>query len=269
MSLFTIAGRKEMKNFFLQLAQYNDDILSVILVGSGSVGFTDELSDLDFCVVINNDENLEKTMNYIQDGIRKHSPIIAFQQMLHRGLQVYILDNYLEIDIGYVTIDRVYARRGRWNVLFDRVGTVNNDMEKSWKQNLNDNRGKTFSVNIDEALAEYAGEIWHPLFCATVAIRRGEFWRAIGEMDMARNILIELKGLRHSLETKRYRDVDRFPADELVAIHKSMPTCLSSEKMTEALCHLVEAIYDELEAHCKKYIIIDRKQVKEYISYIL
>jgi len=52
MDLFSVAEREEIKGFFINLAQCNDNILSVILVGSGAVGFTDELSDLDFCVVI-------------------------------------------------------------------------------------------------------------------------------------------------------------------------------------------------------------------------
>jgi len=150
-------------------------------------------------------------MDYIHSGIKKYIPVIAYQQMLKRGLQVYLLDNYLELDIGYVTIDMVVARRGRWKVMFDKAGTVDEDMIKSWEQSSKDNRGKTSSVNMDEKLSNYVSEIWHYLFQAAIAIKRGEYWRATREMYIVGNMIIELKGLRHSLETKRCRDVDKFP----------------------------------------------------------
>jgi len=268
MALFTAIERESIKDFFVKLTQNNDNNLSLILVGSGATGFTDELSELDFYVVIDADENISKTMTYVYEGINKHMQIIAFQQMLQRGLQVYILENYLEIDIGYATIDKVTARRGRWKIIFDKIGSIEDDMKKSWEQNSKGNRGKTHYVNMDEKLSEYAGDIWHYLFGAALAIKRKEFWRGIGEMDIARNMLIEIKGLRLSLEAKRYRDVDNFPSADLSAVHKTIPSCLSQEKLTENLYCLVGAIYDELEMHYEKFIVIKRRQVEEYIDSI-
>jgi len=45
--------------------------------------------------------------------------------------------------------------------------------------------------------------------------------------------------------------------------HNFMPV---ARKMLKSLCYFVDVIYDEIEAYCEKYIVIDRKQVKEYIS---
>jgi len=266
MSLFTVQDREDVKDFFLNLTQHNDNIISLILVGSGSIGFTDELSDLDFCIVVDNEDNIEKTMDDIISGIRNNYQVIAFDQILQRNLQVCILNNFLEMDIGYVSIDSVTARRGRWKVLFDKSETVDYAMKKSWESNSKENHGKTDNVDINDTFAEYASGIWHPLFYAAVAIKRSEYWRSIGEMDIARNMLIELKGYRYSLETKRYRDVDNFPNDDLMAIHKSYFTELSQVNLLEKLYYLVDIIYDELETYCEKHIVINRHQVVEYIT---
>jgi len=266
MGLFTTADREAINNLFVDLAYKNQDIASVILVGSGSVGFTDKLSDLDFCVVVNKKENIENVMDSVCADIKEHLRILYLSQMPKRGLQVYLIDNYLELDVGYVSIDNVTARRERWKVVFDKVGTVDSDMRKSWERSSKENLGKTHSVDLDKMLEEISIGIWHPLFYAALAIKREQYWRCVGEMEIARNQLIELKGYRYSLETKRYRDVDKFPTHDLTLLQETFALCFSQRDLFNSLNCLVDAIYDELEVYCEKHIIVNRHNVKEYIK---
>jgi len=263
-SLFAVHERENVKDFLINLAERSGNILAAILVGSGSVGFTDELSDIDICLVVDSDENIEKAMDYMSFGIREYFQVAEFVQMLQRGLQVYLLDNFLELDVGYMPINNVTARRKRWKVVFDKAGTVDNDMKASWEKAQQENSVKT--LESDKNLVSLAGDVWHYLFHAAVAIKRDEYWRSIGEMDIARNMLIELKGFRYSLSTKRYREIDNFPCDELAVIQKTLPSCLSQKSLLDNLYCLVDAVYDELEAYCSKYIVITRQQVMEYIK---
>jgi hypothetical protein len=45
-----------------------------------------------------------------------------------RCLQVYVLDNYLEIDIDYVPYENVSAVRERWLVLYDTTNKADEIM---------------------------------------------------------------------------------------------------------------------------------------------
>jgi len=58
MRLFSCSDRERIKNELTELFSEIKDVISVVLVGSGAVGFTDEISDLDFCVVVDNDCNI-------------------------------------------------------------------------------------------------------------------------------------------------------------------------------------------------------------------
>ena len=266
-SLFTTADRESIKEYIIALARESGDILSAVLVGSGTAGFTDALSDLDFYMVVNREENIGRAMVFLSAGIKKQLPILYFDQIPQRSLQVYLTGSYLEIDIGYASADSVSATRQNWKVLFDKAGSVDFDMKKSWVKNEEKQRNESHRMAMKEKYAAYADDTWHYLFHAAVAAKRGRCWRCAGEMEIARGRLIELKGLKHSLVTKRCKGVDDFPEDELAVLRNTFPTAFSKDALFASLDCLVDAVYDELEAVCEKELIpVNRRQVKEYIS---
>ena len=59
MALFTPADRKSIMDYIVSFTEQNEHIVALVAVGSGSFGYTDELSDLDFVVAIDSGENLD------------------------------------------------------------------------------------------------------------------------------------------------------------------------------------------------------------------
>jgi len=247
----------------------NELILSLVLVGSGAVGFTDDFSDLDFYLIANNKESISNVMGYVNENIKKHNKILFFQQMNERGLQVYLLDNYLEIDIGYAPLSEAAASKEHFKILFDKTNMVGSQMVESWRKIKEENQSKNLSADIRDRYKKYADVIFHYLFHAAVAIKREQYWRCIAEMEIARNMIIEIKGYKYSLVTKRFRNVDDFPKDELVKIEETLVTELKQEALLQNLLCLVDLCYTELESHFCNDIIINRKHVMEYISNFL
>ena len=66
MSLFSIADRKNVMDYIISFTEQNEHIVALVAVGSGSYGFYDELSDLDFVIAIDSDENMEIVMEYVR-----------------------------------------------------------------------------------------------------------------------------------------------------------------------------------------------------------
>jgi len=113
MRLFTLFERDTIKNTIIEELKKIDGIIAIILVGSGSVGFTDDISDLDFSIVMDNCCEVSAIMKRVKDCICNKWKLLDVQEMQKRGLQVYILDNFLEIDIGYMILDKISATRER------------------------------------------------------------------------------------------------------------------------------------------------------------
>ncbi|MDT8717668.1 hypothetical protein IAI10_13430 [Clostridium sp. 19966] len=266
MSLFTPSKRNEVKNAIIDEAKKTEGIIAIILVGSGAIGFTDEVSDLDFSIVVDSSYPIKEVMKKVKEYICSKWKLLDNMENEKRGLQVYMLDNYLEVDIGYMTFEKISAVRERWLVVYDTSNKVDDIMKQSWEVNKN-NHGKKETVNLQQVYSEAAEDIWHFLMHAIVAIKRENYWRAIGEMDVARNNLIELLGYKYSLETKRFRNVDRFPEEIKAVLWKTIPKDFRLEAFKISIYSLIDAIYDEIEDFFKgssSKIKVTREDVKEY-----
>lgn len=101
MALFTVTDRKAVMDYIISFTQKHEHIVALVAVGSGAYGYIDELSDLDMVIALDSDEHMEAVMEYAAAQLRARLNFIYFKQIPQRRLQVYLTDNYLEIDIGY------------------------------------------------------------------------------------------------------------------------------------------------------------------------
>lgn len=263
MSVFSTTDRKNIMDYIVSFTEQNEHILALIVVGSGSFGYIDELSDLDMVVVIDNDENMETVMEYVTSLLNKRLNFIYFKQIPQRRLQVYLSDNYLEIDIGYGAYTSAAATRKNWKVLFDKTGTIDEIMNSSWVKYESDPRTDEYN----RKLTECSDVVWHNLMHSAIAIKRRHYWRAVAELEIVRNLFIGLLGWRYSLDTSRGRDVDKLPEAELTILKKTLVSSFTQEALWLNLAALTDAVYTELERYGERVrIIVNRQQVNEYIN---
>ena len=265
MPLFTQQDREAAKEYLITLAKGCADITSGILLGSASYGYIDELSDIDFCVVVNQEENIEKAMLHMREGVKTYNPLLCCEELTQRRLQIYLLDNYLELNISFQCADNLLIRKANWKVVLDKSGEIEKEANKSW-MTYQENE-KALRKDVNEKAKSYAVETWHFIFHCAIAIKRKKYWRTIGELDILRNRLIGLKGLRYAISTGRFREVDNLPEDELKIIQTTMVTDSSWEALARCLNLLTDAIYDELDIQgAEEFYSVNRHHVKEYIS---
>jgi len=263
MSVFNTTDRKNIMDYIVSFTEQNEHILALIVVGSGSFGYIDELSDLDMVVAIDNDENMETVMEYVTSQLNKRLNFIYFKQIPQRRLQVYLSDNYLEIDIGYGAYTSAAATRKNWKVLFDKTGTIDEIMHSSWGKYESD--PKTDEYN--KKLTECSDVVWHNLMHSAIAIKRRQYWRAVAELELARNLFIGLLGWRYLLDTSRGRDVDKLPEAELTILKKTLVSSFTQDALWLNLAALTDAVYTELERCGERACIkVNRQQVNEYIN---
>jgi|GEM_PF-6640966 len=124
---------------------------------------------------------METVMEYVSSQLNKRLNFIYFKQMPQRRLQVFLTDNYLEIDIGYGAYTSAAAFRKDWKVLFDKSGTVDKAMRTSWEKHEMAPKAN----ELDKKLAECSDAVWHNLMHSAVAIKRRQYTfyplRAAGE----------------------------------------------------------------------------------------
>ena len=241
--IFSVQDRQDVFDFLLDIVKVHSKIISLVQVGSGAFGYNDDHSDLDFVIALDTNDSMFEVMEYVSQKIKEKYDVIFFSQQESRHLQCYFLSNLLEIDIGYGGYEHAAALKPAFKVIFDHSGLVEEKMIKSREWMDNSIFGEKQKKDIDLACEQ----LWMRLMHAAVAIKRGNFFRAMGELDFVRNLYINLIGNRFKLESKMNREIDKLPKEEKSAIKSTYITGESSEQLWKVLLNLTELIYKELE----------------------
>ncbi|MBE6936507.1 MAG: hypothetical protein E7458_08470 [Ruminococcaceae bacterium] len=240
---FTIEDRQAAFEFIRSTADACSKVVSLVQVGSGAIGYHDEYSDLDFVVALDSDDSMLEVMDYVRKEISAKYELLYFAQNESRHLQVYLLSNFLEIDIGYGGYEHAAANKPAFRVLYDKTGVVEEKMIRSreWMDDV------IFGEKQKKDLALAAQSVWMRLMHAAVAIHRGQTLHAMGELDQVRTQYIDLVGDRCRLESALNREMDRLPEAEKAAILSTYLTGADSDALWNCLLTLTERIFNELE----------------------
>ena len=179
-------------------------IIGVILVGSGAKGFVDRYSDLDFCIVTDESSSLREVFEDWGDKLHQVLLVCLHQKVDKSSmnlLHIYVLDSFLEIDMGFLPLSSLKATKPLWKVLYDTSGEIEARMQASWQLQKS-------NPSISQARSEALNAAWYPVLHAAIAIQRGQYWRALYEVGQVRDLVIDLKAMRGDLVSKRWRDVD-------------------------------------------------------------
>lgn len=262
--LYTPEERQQILDTLLDTLKGDGRIAGVLVVGSGAVNFKDDYSDIDLSVVMASEEDVEPAFHDWDDKIQALFPVVTRFET-HYGpnsfLYGFLLDNFLELDIGFLCLNNLVARRPHWQIAFDRSGQIQSIMAAS----LVDKPKPPESERCQQVLES----IWHYIMHSAICIRREQSWRAVYYLDMVRQQTIELAGLRLGLETKNFRQVDQLPADILLPLQQSLPANLSQEKIMDALQIATQRFFDEVAAWEGKSRVILTDRLKSKMQLFL
>ena len=241
--IFGVQDRLSVLDFIISVAKECPKIVALVQVGSGAEGFHDERSDLDFVVAFDSNDSMDEVMDYMHQRISEQYSLLFFSQSEARHLQVYALDNLLEIDIGFGCYERAAALKPAFRVLFDNSGIVEEKMIKS----LESMDEPIYSGKLKKDIETACDFAWAHLMHAAVAIHRNNYFRVVGELEFVRKIYIDLVGDRYKLEGTVNREIDKLPDFEKEAIRSTFVTGDSQEDLWTSLMNLTDLIYKELE----------------------
>ena len=255
--IFNIQDRQETFDFILSIAKACEKIVALVQVGSGAVGFTDEHSDLDFVVALDSNDSMKEVMDYFHQKVSQKYEIVYFGQIEQRRLEVFVLSNLLEIDLGFGCYEQAAAMKPAFKVLYDKTGVVEQKMidSRKWMDDA------IFGDKQKKDIEFICSLVWHRLMQAAVAINRGALLRARGIIEYVRSLYVDLLGDRYRLESKLNREMDKLPPEEIAKIKSTFITEDTPDAMWVSLLRLTDLIYKELEG---QPISISEEMLLEY-----
>lgn len=257
MNIFSVEDRQKAFEYILTVTEGHEKIIALCQVGSGAKGYNDARSDLDFVIAMDTGDSMAEVMEYMKKRICEEYDVIYFKQAEDRHLQVYVLDDLLEIDIGFGGYEHAAAWKPAFKVLFDRSGVVEEKMIQSRAWMDDSIYGNKQKKDIEQA----CDSIWMRMMHAAVAINRGLTFRAIGELEYIRKTYIDLLGDRFRVESGLNREIDQLPEQEKNLIRSTFVQGETKEELWNSLLTLTTLVYQELE---EKAVPITKEMVLEY-----
>ena len=257
--VFNVKDRQNTFDDIVSIAKECNKIISLVQVGSGSAGYHDEKSDLDFVVALDSGNSMLEVMDFMQQRICEKYDVSLFRQDEARHLQVYVLANLLEIDIGYGGYQHAAAIKPGFKVIYDKSGTVEDKMNQS-REYMDD---RIFGDKYKKDVESIRNSFWLHLMHAAVAVNRGNTLRAIGELEFVRNQYIDLLGDRHRLESAFNREMDNLPEDAKDNIRSTYVFSENPKDLWKSILNLTDLIYEEMKDYS---IPISQELLCEYYN---
>jgi hypothetical protein len=213
------------------MALWKDErIAGVVIVGSGAEGFDDPYSDIDLSVVVEIEDDTPRVFQDWRQWIERLLNVIWYAEATYgpnNFLHIFLLDGFLELDMGVLSFSNLAAKRARWRVAFDRSGTIDQIMRESWERRPKPHVRTTYQRRLDS--------IWHFIIRAAVAVKRDQPWAALHEIEQVRNRAVELAELHTGLENKHFRDMRRMPQPFLAELEQTLVSTTQPQAIMKAL----------------------------------
>lgn len=202
--MYTTIERQVVLEKLIHIISSISDVEGLLLVGSGAIGFADEFSDIDLSVVVNPEEKTQAVWDELNKRIFDEFDVfkcLLNEYGVNDYISVILLGNFLEIDVGVISLNKLIAKREQWKVLIDKSGKIEDKMKCTWEnRNL-----PVLNLEIEQSL----NAIWYHIKNAIFALKRNKSFRAVKELEEIRNEIVEIKAIQENKIAKHYRDVDQ------------------------------------------------------------
>ncbi|WP_037369215.1 nucleotidyltransferase domain-containing protein [Amycolatopsis orientalis] len=202
--MFEVAERVRIRDELIAAARQDVDITGAALVGSAARDAEDRWSDIDLVLQLAPEADepavVARWTRSLDDryGVADTVDVTSREGVRYR---VFLLDSSLQVDLSFWPHDSFRATENGFRLVFGQANEP---------------------VSAPEPGSEHViGMAWLYALHARSAIARGRTWQAVLMLDDLRNQIITLECLRHRLNPRHGRGVDRLPEPVLERLRDS------------------------------------------------
>ena len=225
--MFTAEERDSVRERLLELAEADPRVEAAAITGSYAARESDDWSDIDLAFGICGDlpPALEAWTKLVyRQFAALHHWDLPFASSIYR---VFLLPNWLEVDIAFTPIADFGPRGPRWRTVFG------------------ESRAPTSSL--PPRRDDLVGLGWHHVLHARACIERGRPWQAEWLINGVREHILALACLRLGYPTAYAKGADLLPVELAAPLESTLVRSLDAAELRRALAAAAAALTAELE----------------------
>lgn len=239
MSSVRAARRAELLQRVSDALFQDQRVAGAVLVGSGAAGFRDDESDLDIVAPVDAGHDaalvFREWKGRIGQVVGEHYQADTAATEAEHLLVVHC-SGLLELDLSFPPLAELTALAPRWRILWARSDAVARRLEQP---------AAAPSQAAELAYRWTLHRAVHRVTAAARALRRGNVWKAILQMDELRRFALQLACLELRGDTHVDAHTDALPPQVLGAFSASLPPSPDVDSVRRSL----EACVEQLLAH--------------------
>ncbi len=230
--MFSKKEREEILDDIINfLKSQKVEIISV--VGSNGTGKADEFSDIDMSVVVSK-ENLKVCFDNCVKFVKNLDYFRYFETFYNENSMLVgaFLNNGLELDIGFVTIEEFTKNRLKMAKSKIKIVYGDKSLENIESPNKKDNN------KIDDLIST----AWYNIKNSMVALKRGNLFRGVKEIEELRIDIVDAYSSRNAIESKHFREVDKLDEEFKTKLAESYLTGVSYNSIKNSLINTLNLL---------------------------
>jgi len=237
--MYTIEERELFCNQTIDFFRSSELFEGVVQLGSGTIGYKDEYSDIDLMAAIYNRDDLEFSkavlIKFFQDlGAGYINEIVWTETVL--GVSVYFT-NGLGMDVSFGPTNNLVVQSPQWKIALDKTGKLTDFIEEENRKFVKyySNYGIDDSINYRfiNALRRYV-----------IAIKRCNYIYASNMLNEARQCVLDIQALKEGKKVHQFKAYNDLNKDFLSKIANTFPLEISESSLNDARNHIYKLFFE-------------------------
>ncbi len=198
----------------------------IIQLGSGVIGYKDELSDIDLMVATSRIEDVEITKKLVNQTLSDFNPIYIKEKQLREDifLVIAILQNKLEFNVSIVPRELLSVQSPLWKVIVDKTALVTEKMDKENENFIN--KPVKYNVNIDVPF-----EFVYSALALEKELKRNNLIYALKMLEDMRDYTLIVQAMNENKKLHQFKAYETLNTSFIEAYLSTYPEEITVEKL--------------------------------------
>ncbi|MFC5602026.1 aminoglycoside 6-adenylyltransferase [Sporosarcina koreensis] len=228
----------ERNDFFAKTVkrlESSDLIEGIVQLGSGTIGYRDEYSDIDLMVSTSKAEDVASTKSTVHEILSEFNPIYIKEKQFSRDIYLLIafMENSLEFNVSILPSDLLNVKSPLWKVIVDKTGFVSEKMNA--ENEVFQNKPVKYDVNIDIAF-----EFVYCALSMDKELKRHNFIYSMKMLEKMRDYLLLAQAMNENKKLHQFKAYDTLAPSFIEAYLSTYPDEITVDKLTASSKKLKE-----------------------------
>ncbi|RBP03589.1 aminoglycoside 6-adenylyltransferase [Rossellomorea aquimaris] len=227
--MYTHNERESAFSSTIEKLKSSDLIEGIVQLGSGVIGYKDELSDIDLMLSTPTMEDVEKARGFIRQCFSSLHFIYIKEIQLRENIYLFIafMENGLEFNVSILPTEKLNVKSPLWKVVVDKSGEVSGKMEIEHER-------FTTNLNKNDVGDDIPFEFFYSMRKLHTELKRNNVIYALKMLEIMRDDTLHIQAMNENKKLHQFKAYETLSPQFITRFLETYPSEFTSEAVLMA-----------------------------------